>query len=377
MAVRLAAPRYIVGMLTTHRRALSVAVTASLLASCGTPSAPPPAVTLGPAADTLALAHPGPSRAVWLGGDRWAVLALTNRVVDLVDFGTRAVAPLGGGDSTVIRNPSAIFALADTLYVNDWGLRRTTLWHHDGTLLRTISADSMLGGISPQARDGGGGWYVELSPPSRPDGSGNRDSAAIVRFETAATRPDTVARLAPLDIAEVSADRGRRFERRIFSGTDEWGTSSDGSIWVARVFHNRVDWRAPDGRWTEGRSLPDRVLEVTRYDREMFVRNFPPDMRVAVQRLPFAPIKPPFDDAFGTEAGDVWLVKSRAPSDSAGQYHVVDRNGVLRRDLRVAGRGRAIGASAGAVVVVETTPEGARLLRFVIPAIDTASESRR
>ena len=126
-------------------------------------------------------------------------------------------------------------------------------------------------------------------------------------------------------------DAGRRFERRVFSGTDQWGVLPDGSLWVARVYHNRVDWRARSGTWTAGEPLPDRVLEVTRYDRELFLRKFPPELRSTAERLPFAPVKPPFEAGFTGPAGDVWLEKSRAPADSTRRYHVVDRQGRLLR----------------------------------------------
>ena len=42
-------------------------------------------------------------------------------------------------------------------------------------------------------------FYLDLFPLPGPDGSGNRDSAAIVRVDTAWLRADTLARLAPLD----------------------------------------------------------------------------------------------------------------------------------------------------------------------------------
>ncbi len=164
-------------------------------------------------------------------------------------------------------------------------------------------------------------------------------------------RADTLARLAPLDIAEVMGDAGRRFERRVFSGTDQWGARPDGSLWVARVYENRVDWRDPAGKWTRGEPLPDRVLEVTRYDRELFLRRFPPELRSTAEQLPFAAIKPPFEAGLTGAGGEVWLEKSRAPIDSSRRYHVVDRQGRLREEIRVPGHGayhrRGAGRRAG------------------------------
>ena len=201
----------------------------------------------------------------------------------------------------------------------------------------------------PRARDSKGNFYLDQSPLAGPDGSGNRDSAAVLLLDPGFTRADTIARLAPLDIAEVVGDAGRRFERRVFGGVDRWGALPDGSVWVARVYDNRVDWRAPDGKWTRGQALPDRVLEVTRYDRELFLQKFPPELRGTAQQLPFAPIKPPFEAALTSADGQVWLEKSRAPADSSRVYHVVDRRGRLAQEVRLRGQGRVLarGAASG------------------------------
>ena len=74
-----------------------------------------------------------------------------------------------------------------------------------------------------------------------------------------------------------------------------------------------------------GDTLPDRVLEVTQYDRELFYRRFPPELRATAELLPFAAVKPPFEAGIHQPAGTVWLEKSRAPADSARRYHVVNR----------------------------------------------------
>jgi hypothetical protein len=234
-------------------------------------------------------------------------------------------------------------------------------------MVRAVPTSDAIRGSLPQARDAEGRFYADLFPRPGPDGSGNRDSAAVLRTDAAFTSADTIARLAPLDIAEVVGDAGRRFERRVFGGVDRWGAIADGSLWVARVYENRVDWRTPDGRWSRGQALPDRVLEVTRYDRELFIQGFPPELRATAQQLPFAPIKPPFEAAF-TGAGDrVWLEKSRAPADSVRIYHVVNREGRLALQVHLPGSGRILAVSDNAALVSERTPDGTRLMRLALP----------
>ena len=348
----------------------AIVIVALVLAGCGESTPPTPVVELHPAADTISTGFAETVDGAWLGGSRWAVVAPLDVTVSVLDFGSHRAAPLG--KSGEIKNPAQVFVAGDTLYVGDWGLRRTSLWTLDGRLVRSIPASPAARGALPEARDRRGRFYLELAPPSGGDGSGNRDSAAVAVADPGMTRVDTIARLAPLDMAEVMGESGRRFERRVFSGTDHWGALPDGTLWVARVYHNRVDIRTPDGRWTEGQSLPDRVLEVTRYDREVFYRKFPPELRPTAERLPMAPVKPPFEAAFTDRAGLVWLEKSRAPADSSRRYHVVDRQGRLQREVRVPGPGRILAIGDRAALVAERVRDGTRFVLFPLPAATAA-----
>jgi hypothetical protein len=346
-----------------------------LLAACGDPAPRAPTLELNAGPDTVSTGYAEIADAVWLGGDRWAVVAPLDVTVGLVSLGARKVTPLGGEDSREIRNPSTVFVAHDTLYVGDWGLRRIGLWTLDGRLARSLPAPERSRGALPSARDEAGRWYFELKPSPGPDGSGNRDSAAVLVADPAIERLDTIAGLSPLDLAEVAGDAGRRFEPRALSGTDHWGVLPDGSLWVARVWENRVDWRDPSGTWVEGDPLPDRVLEVTQYDRELFYRKFPPELRATAERLPFAAVKPPFEAGLDSPAGTVWLEKSRAPADSSRRYHEVDREGHLVREIRLPGSGRIVALGTDAALVAERVAEGTRFIAFPIPLANTRSIS--
>jgi hypothetical protein len=340
---------------------------AGFLSACGASKPAAPVVELVPVGDTVLTSYSDVTEAAWLGGNRWAVVAPSEDAAAIVDFTRRKSSPLSSPKTREPRNPSSIFSAGDTLYVGDWGLRRLTLWTPAGRLVRSIPASNVVRGSLPRARDESGRFYLDLYPRAGPDGSGNRDSAAVLRVDPGFTRADTIARLAPLDIAEVVGNAGRRFERRVFSGVDRWGALPDGSLWVARVYENRVDWRSPEGKWARGELLPDRVLEVTRYDRELFLRKFPAELRSTAQELPFAAVKPPFEAALSGSAGDVWLEKSRAPADSARRYHVVSRQGRLAREIRLQGHGRILALGSGTALVAEPTAEGTRLLAVKLP----------
>lgn len=342
---------------------------ALLVAACSAPKPAAPKLDLAPPTDTLEAPFHDAAGAVWLGPGLWAIVSEGSGIVEIVNFAGHRVLPLGGPKTAELKNPFALFRSSDSLWVADWGLRRLTVWGLDGRLGRTLLATAAPRGALPRARDRDGHFYIPLPSPAGPDGGGNRDSAAIVRTAPDFSRVDTVARLAPLDIAEVEGDAGRRFERRVFSGADQWGALPDGSVWVARVYQNRVDWRGPDGRWRTGDGLPDRVLEVTRADRELFFRTFPPELRSTAEQLPFAPIKPPFEAGFTSADGLVWLQKSRSVVDSAGSWHVVDRRGHLIGEIRLRGFGRILAAAAGAALAIEPDSTGLRLLQLVVPPL--------
>jgi hypothetical protein len=357
-------------MFARPRLALAVALLFAL-PGCGGPKPGAPVTRLGAPSDSLVTSYGDVTEAAWLGDNRWAVLAAGDDAVAIADLTSHQLRKLGGRGAEEIRHPAGLFRAGDTLVVDDWGLRRSTLWTLQGRSAGAIPASDALRGILPRARDAAGRFYYEVAPRPGADGQGNRDSAAVVRAASGAAKGDTIARLAPLDLAEVTGDAGRRFERRVFSGSDKWGVRPDGSVWVARVYENRVIWRDPEGTWHRGEALPDRVLEVTRYDRELFLRNYPPELRSTAEQLPFAAVKPPFEAGFTAPDGDVWLEKSRAPADSTRRYHVVDTVGRLRREIHVPGRGRIVAVGSGAVLVAAPSRDGAHLLRFAVPP-DTA-----
>jgi len=348
-----------------HRSALLGALLATLACSSRGPDAPDH--PLGNAADTIQTTLFEAPAAAWLGGDRWAVLSPINKRVVLLDFSDRSITDLGQGMKQPFDSPFSLFTAGEGLYVGDWALRRLTAWTLEGKYAAAVRTPDITRGTLPRARDGQGNWYVQFNPPPGPDGSGNRDSAVVVRFPLDFSRGDTIMRLSPLDLALVDSDAGRRFERRIFSGEDRWGVLNDGSVWVARVYPNRVDWLGTDGKLVKGQTLPDKVFTITISDREAFLRKFPPEMRSAAEKVPFSPVKPPFDDAFTGGDGKVWLEKSRVIPDTVRRYQVVGRNGRMLESVSFNGYGYIIATSPDAVLVREVQPQGMRFLRYRRP----------
>lgn len=323
-------------------------------------------MTFAETPDTLTAKFASIVEATWLGGGRWALVSPEFNAVVVADFEKRSVTRLG--DAKALQHPFHVFAAGDTIYVLDWGLRRLTRWS-GGKLVNALPVPAATNGVMPRARDAAGQYYFETSPSPGRDGGGNKDSAAIIRASPDLTRFDTIARLAPLDLAEVARNNTRRFERRVFSGNDFWGVLSNGTLWISRVYQNLVEWIDPRGQHSFGPALPDPVLEVTPGDREVFIRQFPEDLRMTAEDLPFALIKPAFESGHHSPDGLVWLEKSRVLMDSVRRYQVITRTGDLDHVVVLPGNGHVMALGDSSALVVEQFKEGVRFLQMRVPRV--------
>ncbi|MGE3615986.1 MAG: hypothetical protein AB7L66_08925 [Gemmatimonadales bacterium] len=355
------------------RRLAVAGLVAALVAAagCGPPgqsrrAEAVPVETLPMAIDTITVPWNALPEAEALGQHRWVVVGADHDAAVVVDFSTGATVPLGGRGGEALAKPFGVYAIGDTAWVADWAKSRLTAWLPDGRLVDSVTAPGALRGVLPRARDRAGQYYFEIPPIAGPDGAGLKDSAAVVRGNPALTQFDTVARLAPLDVAEVKEARGHRFERLVFSGNDWWGVLPDGRIWIARVRRNEVS--ILEGRKERrGDRLPDPVLEVTRADREQYVNSFPEELRAMADQLQFSPFKPAFERGFDGAGGTIWLRKSKAALDSVRRYQVVDSAGVLQRVFSLGGRGIVVAADPAAVLVAEIVPAGVYLMEIPLP----------
>jgi hypothetical protein len=343
-------------------------LTLAALTGCGESAAPVARAALIPTGDTVVTPYGDITDAAWLAGERWVVIAPQDRAVAVADFAHRSLARFGGSRAKELAQPFHLFRSGDSVYVADWQRRRLTAWSLDGGLGDSVPALDAFRGALPRARDAAGRWYLELRPAPGRDGRGNLDSGLVVRAGPAFTGIDTVARLAPFDLAEVVSEGRSRLERRLLSGQDRWGVFPDGTLWVARVSDNRVEWRDTTGHVARGRELPDRVLPITQNDRDLFLNRFEPGLRPTVEAIPFAAIKPPFDAALGAPDGRVWLTKSRAVGDSLRSYQVIDARANLIREITHPSHGRILALGGGYALVGEPFGGGVRLLRFRLPA---------
>ncbi len=304
---------------------------------------------------------------------RFVVISAPWDSAGLTDFSRHTLEPLGGPRERAYLHPFQVSTFRDTIYLADWGRRRTTVWSPEGRLLDSIAAPDRLRGAYVRARDAAGNLYFQIDPLAGRDGGGNQDSAAVVRVSPGLTRIDTVARLAPIELAQVHRENQLRFERRVFSGSDMWGVWPDGTVWIARRFRNQLVTVDPQGRVTRGPELPDPVFEITTADRREYLYSYPEDVRPREGDVAWAIIHPPFIAAFGAPDGSVWLEKSKPAEDSLRRIHVLGRSGALQRVLVLKGQGRLLAVGAENLLLAERAPEGIRLVRVRIPAASRGS----
>ncbi len=351
-----------------HRPALALLL---LLAACGRGD-PLPSVAhdLPQTPDTLVAAGVvNISYAVPLSGDRWALLAVEERQVLVADFAAGTVVPFPGITREDVPEPTVLFSHGDTIAVGDWGLSRLTRWVEGAGRVEAVPVPAGVRGALPRARDAAGQWYFQIPPRAGTNGEGKRDSTVLVRSDPLLTRFDTVARLSAPDLVVVEDGYGRSLVPRALGGEDRWGVYPDGTLWVARIRQNRIEWYSPTGgKPVVSRPLPDPVLTLSDMDKEIYLQRFPEIERDnARQSTLWSPIKPPFERAMVGPAGRLWLFKSAPALDSIRRFQVVVPRGVAAV-VSVPSRGMALALSNEGILMGEEFPGGIRLLRYRFPA---------
>ncbi|HEV8151140.1 MAG TPA: hypothetical protein VGP61_13235 [Gemmatimonadales bacterium] len=339
-----------------------------LAAACKGPSAGPPEAHLALPADTLEAEWAELPVAAAVGSGRWVVVAADWDAAVIADFGNKSLAPLGGAKQQAYLHPFMAFTSGDSIYLADWGKRRTTVWTFQGKLADSLPVADALRGAFVRARDAAGQLYFQVDPAPKRDGSGNQDSIAIVRAPRSLARFDTLARLSPRELAQVSRENATRYEQRIFGGNDLWGVWPDGTVWIARRFRNQIVSVDVRGKLSKGPELPDPVYEVTEADRQRYLQGYPAEARPKETDLVWASILPPFTAAFAAPNGTVWLEKSKPALDSVRRIQVVDRSGKLQRVLLLHGQARLLAVGADKLLLAEQFAKGVRLMEVRIPA---------
>jgi hypothetical protein len=201
--------------------------------------------------------------------------------------------------------------------------------------------------------------------------SENADSLVLLLGERASGTVDTIARIRGrgpfgLALSRRGRDGGGSSSSNPLASSDLSLLFPDGWVAVAASSPYRVDWRAPDGRWTPGPALPVSRTPVDRSEKCAALQ------RAARGRLqscdpdavPGWPRDlPPFLDrtlgagegtppAFAAPGGSLVIRRTPGATISTNQYDVVDRRGVLQGVLSLPANEAIVGFGARSVFVV-------------------------
>ena len=259
-------------------------------------------------------------------------------------IGTRVDSLRPTGPVGQYRFPGWVAHLAgDTVALVDFSAIRTTLWNEAGRPLGVLRIKEVGGSTPVLLYDTvGHGYKIDYQAVlggGEPGRALRPDSIPVLRLTIKSGAVDTVALLAGPEYGDASFGDQVQQAAKVFAPNDFFGVLPDGTAWVARGRENRVDWRSPDGRWTQGKihgyaPMPvtqadkDRVLAQVREHGKQF--GMPQDLRIV---YPFAETKPPFDFALGRPNGEVWLQRPRSQEDAALVYDVFNRKGVWEREV--------------------------------------------
>jgi hypothetical protein len=194
------------------------------------------------------------------------------------------------------------------------------------------------------------------------------DSASIVLVDRATGKADTVTDVAlegrrlPPSRGTVSGRQVTRYTKVPLRSSEEPLLFSDGWVAVTRIDPYRVDWRAPDGKWTLGRPLLARPVRLTAAEKAAYLKR-KPGFRNATD---WPSEMPPFETPVTLLASpDGRILVKRLPTlaEPGTRYDVIDRAGNRVTQIVLPANEHILGFGARSVYIVVTDDDGIQRLR--------------
>lgn len=284
------------------------------------------------------------------------------------------------------RRPVGLVALpADTTLIEDSGNSRFLVIDASGKPVATLPPvrikpqENVTYGLSPRGTDVRGRFYLLLPTGLAPD-----SLIPIIRFDRTRQAFDTVARVIN-DRFKVQPGKplgrsgGTSFgviAPKPFAQRDEWVVFEDGAIAVAHGSPYAVDWTI-GGTTTAGRPLPFVPVKVTAAERQLWMSQLreagaptittrSADGKTEVQQLPIAEPEewPETMPAFYGQAalagpnGAIWIMRASPASAKVVTYDVIDRRGVVTRQVTLPPHHRVVAFGRDAVYVARQDDDG-------------------
>ncbi len=157
-----------------------------------------------------------------------------------------------------------------------------------------------------------------------------------------------------------------------FAQAEEAHLANDGWVAVVRLDPVRVDWRAPDGTWRNGKPLPLPAIVVDAAERRAIIAvRAEQRQRLLTQGAPVAPdpplptLLPPLDhlQALGLPDGRILLRRRSQYSAPSARYVIVNRAGRVDGELRLGPNEEVVGFGPRSVYITFKDDDDVQRLR--------------
>lgn len=368
----------------TVARSLSVLIA---LATAATLDAQAPRrLLLGPATATLREEFSGLTSIRELSNGRALITDRFDNRIALADFAgssAKTVGHTGNGPGEYLIATELLPLGGDSsLMALSLALRWTII--DGGGSFSTIPPDNPLVAFmnthSAKGTDASGHLLTAVLPRREPGQL--RDSSFLVLINRATMKMDTIGRVdggpSP-KIMTLAQSQARGPALAPYHVYDMSALGVDGWVVVVHASPYRVDWRSPDGRWTNGTAIRDPDVPVTAHEKEVFLarraaRRMPTKVTLApgVGQGPSRPpptfedwpaVIPPFSyqsplSVLITQHGEVLVERTPTAAQAGPMYDVFDRRGVRLSQLVLPEGKKVLGFGKGTVYVVMTDDDG-------------------
>ncbi|HRP06879.1 MAG TPA: hypothetical protein PLL69_00190 [Gemmatimonadales bacterium] len=189
------------------------------------------------------------------------------------------------------------------------------------------------------------------------------DSVWLILCSRRTGSVDTVSRLRPLP----PSPPGKTVTPAEYWYAEQAFLSLDGWLAVLRLEPYRIDWRAPDGKWTLGAPIGREMPILDDAEKEHLLARsgtrVGADFRERINwpdRIP--PVGFQFPSRTTTRDGMLVVSRQRTRTVPDGLYDVIDRTGRLVRQVQLDPGQRIIGFGKGSVYVVSEDDDGLQFL---------------
>ncbi|MBC8085719.1 MAG: hypothetical protein H7Z40_00520 [Phycisphaerae bacterium] len=308
----------------------------------------------------------------------------------LVNPATGAASVLGsvGADSNQYAQPGGFYSgLGDTTLLLDRGQSRFLLISPTGAIITSRSirrrgfSSSSSADRDLQRLDARGlAYFTETRQGPRVNpGVEVTDTAALLRFDAALQRSDTVALLRQAR-RRVTQSSGNMTTSQMMYGApvDEWGVAPDGRIAVVRAMPYHVEWYGLDGTVVRGPAVPTDVIPFSRPERDSISNALTgsggsasvgasdgASSNTAKAERWIAETKPPFATGGVIVSPDrrVWVARTLGLGVRDAIYDVFDSRGTRVDQVQLGAGSRVVGFGRNAVYAMEPDARGVVLLR--------------